>query len=163
MTTTLNHIAEQAVSFMADDPDGGSWLQHILQLLDTKGAENEHLANPLNRDPHVYYQRPRDKALTGAEVVHGDFLALDYCGHTPSMTLFDYPRIEELETVILGGAGILNQFTTYLLAFREGRIAPYDVFYDSPSGERVRFTKRDQFKDSAAVKTVYPNPEIRWR
>ncbi|MHB1082476.1 MAG: hypothetical protein ACYC67_24000 [Prosthecobacter sp.] len=162
MTTTLNHIAEQAVAFTADDPDGGLWLQHILQLLDTKGTENEHLANPLNRDPKVFYVRPRDKALTGAEVIHGDFLALDYCGHTPSMTLLDYPRIEELEAAILGGGGILNLFTTYLLAFREGRIAPYDVFYDSPSGERVRFNKRHQDQDKEAAKTVYPNPEIRW-
>jgi len=53
-------------------------------------------------------------------------------------------------------------FTTNLLAFRDGQLAPYDVFYDAPSGERRRFNKRDQDQDVAAAKTVYPNPEIRW-
>ena len=162
MTTTLIYIAEQAVEFTADDPDGGLELEEILRLLDTEGSENEHLANPLNRDPDVYYFRPRDKALTGAESVHGDLLILNYCGHDPAMILFDYLSISDLESAILGGGGILNMFTTYQLAFRDGRIAPYDVFYDSHSGERVRFSKQDQYQQNAATNTVYLNPEIRW-
>ena len=162
MTTTLIQIAEQAVEFTADDPDGGLDLEEILRLLDTKGTENEHLANPLNRDPDVYYFRPRGKALTGAESVHGDFLILNYCGHDPAMILSDYLSISDLEAAILGGGGILNMFTTYQLAFRDGLITSYDVFYDSHSGERVRFSKQDQHRQNAATDTVYSNPEIRW-
>lgn len=162
MTTTLSHIAEQAVAFTAADPDGGFELEEILRLLDTKGTENEHLANPLNRDPNVYYFRPREKALTGAESLHGNYLILNYCGHDSSMILSDYHNISELEATILGGSGILNIFTTYQLVFRNGQIAPYDIFYDSNSGKRVRFSKHNQNQRHVAQNNEYLNPEIRW-
>ena len=150
------------MAFTAGDPAGGLERSEIFHLLDTKGSENEHLANQLNRDPKVPYARPREQPLTGSEEIHGDYLLLDFCGHNPSMLLFDFPRIEDLEAAILGGAGITNIFTTYQLAFLEGKLTPYAVYYDSPSGVRVRFNKRDQYAASASAKTQYPNPHVEW-
>ena len=163
MTTTINQIAEQAMAYTADDPDGGLEREEILKLLDTKGTENEHLANPLNRDPEVFYERPRETAFTGDEAVHGDYLLLDFCGHNPSMVLFDFPSLQDLEAAILGGGGITNIFTTYQLAFRSGRLTPYDIFFQSSSGDRAKFNKRDQSQEDASAQTAYPNAEICWR
>ncbi len=163
MTTTLNQLAEQAVAYTADDPDIRLEREEILKLLDTKGTENEHLANPLNRDPEVFHERPRETAFTGDEAVRGDYLLLDFCGHNPSMRLFDFPNLQDLEAAILGGGGITNIFTTCQLAFLGGRLTPYDVFYESGSGERVKFNKRDQYQEGTASKTDYPNAEICWR
>jgi hypothetical protein len=152
--SSIKHIAEQAVAFAPDGMVGGFELQEILELLNAKGSQNQHLANPSNT--------PRHAPLTGDEPVYGDFLLLDYCAHCPSVTLHDYSSLEDLEDDITGGGGITNHFTSHQLAFLHSKLAPYDIYHDSPSGEQVKFIKQDQYnKMDFGLK--YPNSKIHWK
>lgn len=161
MTTTIQHLAAQAEAYTRSIDSYGLSADHIFKILDTHGSvnANEHLANPLNH-PSQGPIHDRAVPLTGAELVHGDFLVLNYCGHSPFLRLSTYTSLQHLEAAILDLDGITNQFTTYLLAFRGGKLAPYDVYYDSPSGERVRLVKTETEADAAPINR---NPEVRWR
>jgi hypothetical protein len=76
--------------------------EYIYATLDVQGQSNMHLANPLNRDPNVFYFRPRMTALSGTELLHGTYLLFDYCAHDESMHLIDYPSLGDLEQAIIG-------------------------------------------------------------
>lgn len=158
MPSTLYKMAQQAIAFTSNASDGGLRLPEILQFLDTQGIANEHLSNPKNRGPKAYHFHPREIALTGSELVFGDFLLLNHCSHDQSLILTDFPSLSDLESQILDGAGILNPFTTFLLAFRQGILSPYEITYESPSGERVRFQK----SDPCDFGKTYPNAALQW-
>jgi len=153
-SSSIKHIAEQAVAFTPNGIVGGFDLEEILELLDAKGSKNQHLANPNNT--------PRDVALTGDETVHGDYLLLDYCAHYPSVALHDFSSIENLEYTIMGESGITNHFTTHQLAFLHSKLSPYDIYHDSPFGEQVKFNKSDQYKDMFSG-LKYANIKIQWK
>ena len=141
---TLRELTEQAAVATADDPDGGLELDEIYRLLDVCGTQNEHIANPLNRDPDVYYFRPREKMLTGEEAINGRFLSLIYCGHDPYVLLCDHKDLQSLETSILSDSGIINPFITFLIAFVDFRVMPYRIMYRCRDGSVVQFNKQNQ-------------------
>lgn len=159
---TLRDIADQAVAATATDPDGGLDIDDIFELLDVRGNANLNLANPLNRDPDVFYFRPRSQPLTGNEPVNGQFLSLEFCGHEPDMILTDHPDLKSLESEILGDRGILNPFTTYLVAFINYRAAPYRVIYRDADGREKQFNKHDQYTGDDPFDTEYVDCRVEW-
>jgi hypothetical protein len=127
MNKLLRDIVRQAVEFTREHRFWGIREDKLLQLLDTWGEGNSHLANPLNRDPSIPYFRPREMLLTGEEVVNGKYMTLVYCGHDLSLYLIAFDSIEEMERSILSGSGILNSWTTYVFAFVDGQLKDYEV------------------------------------
>jgi regulator of RNase E activity RraA len=134
----------------------------LLDVYKHRPQQNEHLANPLNRDPNVYYFRPRLKPLTGDEPVLGQFLSLKYCGHDPFVVLEDYDNIASLESSILSACGILNPFKTYELAFVDFRVAPYRITYCDRNGLVKVFDKQDQYVAKASSREEYPERKLEW-
>jgi hypothetical protein len=111
--------AAEATGWMS--PDDFRSLTHI------RGRRNGFLADPQGHDPrNGRYLERRSPMPLDAEV-SGDFLTLDYCGHGPWAILEDHDSLEALERAILSGAGVLNTFTTFMLAFINGRLRQYEV------------------------------------
>jgi len=159
---TLRNIVNQAVAATATDSEGGLEANELYMLLDARGDANPHLVNQLNRDPQVYYFRPRQHPLTGDEMVNGRFLSLHYCGHDPFALLLDHQDLESLESSILSGAGILNPFTTYLIAFIDYRVAPFRIMYRGSDGNVVHFEKQDQYAGADPWGKQYIDSRVEW-
>jgi len=161
----VRDIAAQAVTATSTDPDGGLSLDEIYSLLDVskRGPQrNEHLANPLNRDPNVFYFRPRLEPLSGNEPVYGQFLSLSYYSHDPFLVLENHDDLASLESSILAGAGILNPFTTFELAFIGFRMAPYRITYRDGQGLFQIFQKRDQYDGKVSAREKYRERKLEW-
>lgn len=160
---TLLEIAEEAVVATANDPLGGLDFDDIYGLLDVGGTQNEHLANPLNRDPTVYHHRPRAMPLVGDEQINGRYLSLTYCGHYPLVHLCDHEDLHSLERSILSDSGILNPFVTYLIAFIDFRNVPYRVVYRGGDGSLIPFTKLTQYDASYRSREQYIDRQLEWQ
>jgi hypothetical protein len=161
----IRDIAEQAVAATASDPEGGLSLHEIYRLLDVgqrRPQRNAHLANPLNRDPKVFYFRPRHEPLSGEEPVYGQFLSLDYSAHDYRMILEDHDDLASLESSILSGSGILNPFTTYEFAFVEFRLAPYRITYRDREGLLKDFNKYAQYDSKRSLEEDHREPKLAW-
>jgi hypothetical protein len=158
----IRDIASQAVAVTSGDLCALSF-DEIYELLDvSKRTRNEHLANPLNRDPNVFYFRPRLVSLSGDEPVFGQFLSLKYGSHDPLMILEDHDDLASLESSILSGAGILNLFTTFQLAFRGFRVAPYRITYRDGNGLVKVFDKQDQYDGKVCLPEEYREAKLEW-
>ena len=165
MMHVIRDIAEQAVAATSTDHDGGLSLHEIYRLLDVskrRPQRNAHLANPLNRDPNVFYFRPRLEPLSGDEPVYGQFLSLGYCAHDPFMIVEDHDDLASLESSILSGGGILNPFTTFELAFIDFRVAPYRITYRDRDGLVKVFNKRDQYDGKVSLREEYRERKLEW-
>ena len=101
--------------------DGFRTLTHV------RGKLNAHLADPDGYDGRIGRYRERRTPLPMDAEVLGDFLTLDYCGHGPWAVLADHESLAEVEKSILSAAGILNGFTTFVLAFVNGKLRSYEV------------------------------------
>lgn len=120
--------------------------ERMMCIVDFVGPSNEHLANPLNKDPNVYYFRPRPVPLTGDEEISGEYLMFDYCSHYESMKLREFESLSELEKIILDGAGITNNFTSDMVAIVHGTVKRYTVtFFGAKTGSRQVFDKTIQY------------------
>jgi hypothetical protein len=115
----------------------------VLRLHDVCGTRNAHLENPLNH-PRDGYVKPRDIRLSGAEPVHGAFLAFKYCAHDPTLQLIDFDDITSLEQMLASDFGIVNLFITYCIAFIGGKVARYRVAYRDDDGSTGWFDKHFQ-------------------
>ncbi|NJM74568.1 MAG: hypothetical protein HC852_00960 [Acaryochloridaceae cyanobacterium RU_4_10] len=160
---TLSQIAEQAVAATADDPDGGLKIDELYRLLDVSGTQNKHIANRLNRDPNVYYFRPRESPLTGDEPIYGQFLSLAYGSHDPYALLQDYDNLALLEASILSDGGFVNPFTTFLIAFIDFRAVSYEITYRSRNNPVVLFNKQNQYDGSDSVREEYKERQLQWQ
>jgi hypothetical protein len=141
---TVLELAEAAVAETQDDPLGSALtVAAVLRLLDVYGTRNAHLENPLNH-PGRGYVRPRDIPLSGAEPVHGAFLAFKYCAHDPTLQLIDFDDMTSLEQMLASDFGIVNHFITYCIAFIGGKIAPYRIAYRGGDGSTGWFDKHLQ-------------------
>ncbi len=166
MTTRLSDMIRQASDYARAHCAWGIDEKKALAILDVSGKRNEHLANPLNRDPNIPYFRRRSTPLSGKEQVYGRFLILDYCGHEVSLILKDFDDIRALEEDVLSGAGILNDFTTYMFAFIQGRLQDYQVAATGSDGATYVIDNNKQQEVTATpwesdVKWV--NARIHWR
>jgi hypothetical protein len=158
----IQDLAIQAIGATSDDPDGNLLsCRHIYELLDTGGSRNPHLANRLNHPPRGYI-RPREYPLNGDEMANGEFLSLNYCAHDPSLHLVDHDDLASLEEVILGPGGLLNPFTTYLVAFISGKVARYRITYIGADGGVVPFDKYVQSWPQEFLHAQYPGATIEW-
>jgi hypothetical protein len=138
---TVLELAEAAVAETQDDPEGSALtVAAALRLLDVYGTRNAHLENPLNH-PGRGWVRPRDIPLSGAEPVHGAFLAFKYCAHDPTLQLIDFDDITSLEQMLASNYGIVNHFITYCVAFIDGKVARYQVAYRDNDGGTGLFDK----------------------
>lgn len=102
-------------------------IEDFLSFTHIRGKSNTHLAEPDGFDNRTqrYAQRRHPLPLDG--FVHGDFLTLDYCGHGPWAILESHDSIADAEKAILGGAGILNGWTDFMIAFINGRPRDFEV------------------------------------
>jgi hypothetical protein len=144
MKSTVLELAKAAVAETVNDPEGSALtVAAVLGLLDVHGSRNTHLENPLNH-PRRGYLRPREIPLSGAEPVHGDFLALKFCSHDPHLQLLDFDDITSLEQMLASHYGIVNFFITYCIAFIDGEVARYRIAYCSDDGSSGWFDKHLQ-------------------
>jgi hypothetical protein len=109
--------------------DATDWmsLESFRTLTHIRGRRNAHLAEPDGYDSRTGNYHQRRTPLPLDVEVHGDFVTLAYCGHGPWAILEDHDSLAELERSILGGAGILNGFTEFVLAFVNGNLRSYEV------------------------------------
>jgi len=96
-----------------------------LERIDFFG-DNEHIENPLNH-PIQYYFKKRETPLTGEEVVYGDYLLYDCCGHNGTAIIYSCENLEEIESHIMSDGGIRNSFTTYNIAIVFGKVKHYEI------------------------------------
>ena len=158
----LRELVSQAVNATASDVDGGLEPQEIYSLLDSDGPANAALRNPENAAALRPGFHPRPVPFSGDERVEGEFLTLDFCGHDPSCVLRYHTSLSEIEDFVLSQSGILNPFTTYMLAFVKGVCRKYTVTYEGDGGARLAFDKLSQVEDPHAFGKVYPNASLEW-
>jgi len=79
--------------------------------------------------------------LTGDEDVNGRFHSFDCNDHDPYLYLTSYESLDEMARFILSGAGILNSYLTFILAFADFVFLPYEVYYKTTSNEWLLFDK----------------------
>ena len=79
----------------------------------------------------------RDIPLTGEEELHGDFFTLDYISHDDTYRLRDYDSRESMEAELVGDRGILNPFTTFVIAFVDSSVVDYKIKYTDSEGNRI--------------------------
>ncbi|WP_169088959.1 hypothetical protein [Paenibacillus sp. PL91] len=108
-------------------------LADIYKKIDIVGIDNSELRNPLNLDESVFIFREREIPLTGQEMITGEYLIFDYCGHNEDMFIKQFNSINELEEEIIGGGGITNTFTTYQIAFVSGKVRHYNITFTNGS------------------------------
>jgi hypothetical protein len=141
-TKSMTVLQERLLQETQDDPEGSQLtVAAVLRLLDVYGVRNAHLQNPLNH-PRRGYVRPREIPLSGAEAVHGAFLAFKYCAHDPHVQLVDFDDISSLEQILASDAGIVNFYITYCIAFIDGQIARRKsklVAPTTPAGEYQQY------------------------
>ena len=121
----------------------------IYAVLDARGDPcNAHLANPLNCSSR-FHRHERPVALTGDEDVLGRFHTVDCNDHDPYLYLTTHESLEDMERFILSGAGILNSYLTFILAFADFVFVPYMVRYKTSCNEWLTFDKcgADIFED----------------
>jgi hypothetical protein len=92
-----------------------------------RGTRNAHLAEPRERG----LRSGRSMPLPLDAEVYGDFITVSYDWHDHAVVLADYHSLAEVEAAILSGAGILNSFNEFMLAFVAGRQRGYEVRDDS--------------------------------
>lgn len=127
--------------------ENGEWFtpEDLYKRLGVYGPDNKHLVSPLSQGPNTFYWVERETALTGNEGVKGDYLLFQYSEHQGDMWLWQYESLQTLESAIIGGGGILNYFTTHMVAIIKGKIWRYEVWaVKEGSIQRVRFDKRKQ-------------------
>lgn len=117
-------------------------LAYLYKKMDIVGSCNSELRNPLNLDETVFIFRDREIPLTGHEMITGDYLIFDYCGHNEDMFITQFNSINELEEEIIGGGGITNTFTTYQIAIVLGKVRHYNItFTNGIDGQEYDFVK----------------------
>ena len=141
----LSDIVMQSVRRNADDPYAAICDSDVYHNLDVRRVQavptntNIHLLNPRNSELGGF--RPRETSLTGDEPVNGDYLSLHYSSHDGSFFLLDHLSIHELEAEIVGSAGILNPFTSFVDAFIHFTATEYEITFTDHTGSRVCFDK----------------------
>jgi hypothetical protein len=135
-------LANAAVAETRDDPEGSDLtVPKILRLLDVRtGSLNAHLANPLNH-PQRGSIKPRETALSGAEVVYAPLLTLTYCAHDPFVLLDEHDSIQALEEYLASESGLVNPFITYCIALLDEKVEPYRIAYKATDGSCGYFEK----------------------
>lgn len=131
----VTHQTSQTVSELIDKinaeihpegEEGTAWRNHLLSVLDF-GLHNIHLTNPLNLLPvghprHQFFTQDREVPLTGDEIVYGNYLLFSYMGHKGEGAISVFPDLPALEKVLLGGGGLRNPFSSYLVPVVHGEV-----------------------------------------
>lgn len=139
--------------------------EYVLNTIDFIGELNKHLKNTYNDFKRQFYfiDRTVDGVeLKGNEIIYGDYLLFDYCGHSGDMILFDEDSLFEIEEHITGGAGITNPFATSQIAIIHGKKKEYEIFgIDKNDHKEIVFDK-DDFIYGCEFERMVEKVEIRW-
>ena len=137
-------------------------VDHILKTVDIIGKDNEHLANPLNKDPQFgEYFLDRKVPLTGNELVIGDYWLFAYGARYETMYLVQYDSIEELENQIISDGGIINTYVTCLIAIVKGKVKRYQILCErSHLPGKIILRKEEQVKKFPFENLT--NIELKW-
>lgn len=128
--------------FEGETYDVEGWLDYMFKRIDVIGQNNKHLRNPLNLDKSCYYSREREKSLSGEELIYGDFILFDYCGHSEDMYIKEFDSLEQLEKAIKDDGGLTNPFTTYQVAIIKGQVKDYNLYFTNKNdGKEYKFVK----------------------
>lgn len=152
----LAQLADQIVN---GAPEHRLSIQELYASLDFRGPLNAHLAIP---DWHTAeFRSPameRHEFLTGREEIAGDVLVFRYSSHGGAMILRECASLVEAAETVLGGGGVFNNFTDFVLVFEHFRLRPYRVTYRAKSGARVMFARETWNKDDMP----FPDRQIEW-
>lgn len=76
------------------------------------------------------------------ELIYGDFILFNYCGHSEDMYIKELDSLEQLEKSITSNAGFTNPFTTYQVAIIKGEVKDYNLYFTNGNdGEDYKFIK----------------------
>ena len=139
-------------------------LDNIYKVMDIDISSNKELANPLNKDPKVYYFRPRQTPLSGDEEVTGKYLVFDYCDHNQSMYLKERLSLRETEEYITAPSGMPNVYTTCIIAIIDGIVKHYEIsYFDKHKGKRCILDKDEQINSDYPFDATYDEQvQIKW-
>lgn len=104
------------------------YTDYYYKYLDFFGG-NEHLRNPSNQGEHVYDPMGREegKHLKGDEIICGDYLIFEECGHDYRAGVYQCGSLLEIQQHIVGGGSYLNGFTDNTVVIVHGEVKPFVV------------------------------------
>ncbi|GIN84342.1 hypothetical protein J6TS2_07280 [Heyndrickxia sporothermodurans] len=70
----------------------------------------------------------REIPLSANELVYGDYLTYDCCGHDGTEIIYTFESLDVLANHIMCEAVIQNLFTTYNIAFEHGEVKHYEIY-----------------------------------
>lgn len=114
-----------------------------------------------SREPGFSYGPDGPSALEPSTRIPTCFLTYSYCDHDGSGVIVTHDSEELLIEEVLGPAGILNTFTTYMVAVVASRVRPFEVRFDGEEGEEV-FCKDKQIHGANPFGEEYPNARLSW-
>jgi hypothetical protein len=91
------------------------------------GTRNAHLADPESLDSRTGRYRDRETPLPMDAEIRGDFITLTFYDHDGYTILKDHDSLRAVEEAIISGAGVLNGFVGFVLAWVHGRQCGYEV------------------------------------
>jgi hypothetical protein len=109
--------------------------EFLLEYLDFVGG-NEHLQNSEESS-----RQKREVALSGDEIVSGDYLLFSGCGHDTSYVVYTCDSLQEIEQELIGPAGITNSFTSEMVAIVNGKVMEYTVRGKVNFDDEITFVK----------------------
>lgn len=101
--------------------------------------------------PSHSFTSPRNHILTGQELITGDFLLLDYCGHLPEFRLSALASLAQLEQQILSSSGIFNPFTTMQIPLIAGQFQSYSIAYQVANEPKQVYTPNDFYQQHVKI------------
>lgn len=72
---------------------------------------------------------------TELEINPENYYIYDLCGHIGYWGIKEYKDIKEVERELLGGAGVLNMFTTEMIVIHKGQVKKYRIYYEDLLGK----------------------------
>lgn len=90
--------------------------------------------------PGFLYQPGRPPELLSPEMEFKDsFMRLEHIGHYPMTVLFFHETEAHLVEALLGDSSVFNNFTSFAIAFRNGRKSPFVCYYRALDGTEQVF------------------------
>lgn len=84
---------------------------------------NEHLQHVNEETSYIHN---REVPLKGDELVYGDYLLYDCCGHNEMDIIWKLGNLKEVEEHLLDKGGLQNPFTTEMIVIEYGKVKEYE-------------------------------------
>ena len=126
------------------------------RFLDFIGG-NEEFSNPSNQQTPFYQfkQREPNHYLTGDELIKGDYLLYESCGHDGTYLIVSHDSIHSIRESILNPGGFLNSYTEKMVAIVHGRVKPFVIKGQNAAGNEITFRKYENDEEFSLCQEIW--------